>query len=154
MARIKVNIRDINRMAQIITDLKELKSYSIKVGIFGNDEYVMIANVHEFGATIRNGKGNTIIPERSFIRSTFDENKGEWLLFFERQLKLLLNGRLDAKTLCERLGAKIVADIQKKIKEITTPPNAPNTIVQKGSSSPLIDTGGLRHRITYKVEKK
>lgn len=154
MARIKVNIRDVNRMLQLVANLKELKGYVIKVGIFGSDEYVMIANVHEFGARIRNGKGYTIIPERSFMRSTFDENNGEWINFFESQLKLLLNGRLEAKTLCERLGARMVADIQKKIKEIDTPPNAPSTIAQKGSSNPLIDTGGLRQRITYKVEKK
>ena len=31
-------------------------------------------------------------------------------------------------------------------------PNAPNTIKQKGSSQPLIDTGRMRNSVSHKVE--
>ena len=73
---------------------------------------------------------------------------------YEKQLEHVLSGRINARVLCERLGAKMVADVQEKLTDINSPPNAPATIAKKGSSNPLIDTGGLRQRITYKVVKR
>jgi len=149
-------INSSNSIPQLISELKKLKKYEIHVGIFGSDdaEYVMIAGVHEFGITIQKEKGSIVIPERSFLRSTFDEKQNEWFKFVEKQLAHLLNCRISAKTLCERLGAKMVADAQEKLTDLDTPPNAPATIAKKGSSNPLIDSGGLRQRITYKVVQK
>ena len=43
----------------------------------------------------------------------------------------VLIGQMSAKQLMELLGAKMVSDIQKKIKDISDPPNAPSTIAQK-----------------------
>ncbi|KOY81571.1 hypothetical protein I6G82_08365 [Lysinibacillus macroides] len=144
-----------NSIPQLINELKKLKKYEIHVGIFGSDdaEYAMIASVHEFGITIQKEKGSIVIPERSFLRSTFDEKQNEWFKFVEKQMAHVLNRRIGAKTLCERLGAKMVADVQEKLTDLDTPPNAPATIAKKGSSNPLIDSGGLRQRITYKVVK-
>lgn len=149
-----VRISGTNRIPQIIQSLRELGKYEIEVGIFGSDEYVMIANVHEYGITIRKEKGSIVIPERSFLRSTFDDKNQEWFKFMKKHLEQVIQGRMDAKTLCERLGARIVRDVQKKITELNDPANAPSTIAQKGSSNPLIDSGGLRKRVTYKVVKR
>ncbi|MGY3186451.1 hypothetical protein [Lysinibacillus sp. TE18511] len=151
MARINVKITDKNNTVRLKAVLKELKEYSVEVGIFGSDEYVMIASVHEFGATIRKGGGTITIPERSFIRTTFDEKNEEWFNFFKKQIKRVIAFEMDPKTSFERLGARMVGDIQKKITDLDAPPNAPSTIAKKGSSNPLIDTGGLRMRVTYKV---
>ncbi|MFA1738015.1 hypothetical protein ACDX69_10615 [Lysinibacillus fusiformis] len=133
--------------------MRELGSYGIEVGIFGSDDsfYAMIAAVHEFGITIRKERGSIVIPERSFLRSTFDEKNDEWVKFMKKQIPKLLDGQMNARTICERLGAKMVGDIQKKLTQLDDPPNAPSTIAKKGSSNPLIDTGGLRMRVTYKV---
>lgn len=148
-----VTIRNVSQIEQMKRSLRELGSLGIEVGIFGSDDshYVMIAGVHEFGMTIRQKKGSIVIPERSFIRSTFDEQNKKWFDFVKKRIPSLLDGRISARQLCELLGTRMVADIQKKIKDIDDPPNAPSTIAQKGSSSPLIDTGGLRMRVTYKV---
>ncbi|AUS87034.1 hypothetical protein LBYS11_12140 [Lysinibacillus sp. YS11] len=148
-----VRIRGTNRIPQLIQSLSELAGYEIEVGIFGSDDsfYAMIAAVHEFGITIRKERGAIVIPERSFLRSTFDEKNGEWAKFVKKQLPKLLDGQMNARTICERLGAKMVGDIQRKLTQLDDPPNAPSTIAQKGSSNPLIDKGGLRMRITYKV---
>ena len=182
-------------------ELAELDRYSIEIGIFGSDDsfYAMIANVHEFGMTIKaknkylairtkeaggrkpadipglfqpkgknvlavadktaeNGikvmfilKESVNIPERSFIRSTFDEKNDEWMDFLEKQIEKLCELEIDAKTVFKRLGARIVGDIQDKIRDIRTPPNAPLTIENKGSDNPLIDTGGLRMHVTWKL---
>lgn len=148
-----VNIRNVSQIEQMKRSLREFGSLAIEVGIFGSDDsfYAMIAGVHEFGMTIRQEKGNIVIPERSFLRSTFDEKNEKWFQFVKKRIPALLEGRIGARQLCELLGTKMVADIQKKIKDIDDPPNAASTIAQKGSSSPLIDTGGLRMRVTYKV---
>ncbi|QDQ03517.1 hypothetical protein FOH38_23440 [Lysinibacillus fusiformis] len=151
-----MRISGTNRIPQIIQSLRELGRYEIEVGVFGSDDsfYAMIAGVHEFGITIRKERGSIVIPERSFLRSTFDEKSDKWVKFMKKQLEHVLQGRMDAKTLCERLGAKMVGDIQVKLTELNDPSNASSTIAQKGSSNPLIDSGGLRMRITYKVVRR
>lgn len=151
-----VRIRNVSQIEQMKRSLREFGSLGIEVGIFGSEDsfYAMIAGVHEFGMTIRQEKGNIVIPERSFLRSTFDEQNKKWFQFVKKRIPSLLDGRISARQLCELLGTKMVADIQKKIKDIDDPPNATSTIAQKGSSSPLIDTGGLRMRVTYKVVSK
>lgn len=150
-----VRIRGSNNIPIIIQSLSELGKYDVEVGIFGSDSfYAMIAGVHEFGITIRKEKGSIVIPERSFLRSTFDDKNKEWFKFMKKQLEHVLQGRMDARTLCERLGAKMVGDVQVKLTELNDPSNAPSTIAQKGSSNPLIDSGGLRQRITYKVVRR
>lgn len=154
MARINVRITDTNNISRLKDVLKELKNYSVEVGIFGSDEYVMVASVHEFGATIQRGKGSITIPERSFLRTVFDEKNEEWASFFKSQLKHVLALQMDVQTLFNRLGARMMGDIQEKITDLDAPPNAPSTIAKKGSSNPLIDTGGLRMRITYRVVRK
>ncbi|WCH45807.1 hypothetical protein [Lysinibacillus sp. OF-1] len=154
MARIDVRVTDANNISRLRDVLKELKNYSVEVGIFGSDEYVMIASVHEFGATIQRGRGSVSIPERSFLRTTFDEKNEEWISFFKSQLKHVLALQMDVQMLFNRLGARMVGDIQENITDLDAPPNAPATIAKKGSSNPLIDTGGLRMRITYRVVRK
>lgn len=152
MARIRIRIRDNNNIPRVIRTLNELKSYRLEVGVFAESgEYAMIASVHEFGAIINNGKAVITIPERSFIRSTFDEKENEWFEFLKNQINKLITSNGSALLVWELLGAKMVADIQKKIRDLKDPPNAPSTIAAKGSSNPLIDTGGLRQRITYRV---
>ena len=153
MAGITIRITDTNKIPQLINEIRELRKYAVEVGIFGDDDsfYVMIASVHEFGVTIQKEGGSIIIPERSFMRTTFDEKKGEWFEFVKRQLNNVLDFKIDAQTLYAHLGAKMVGDIQEKITDLGAPPNAPSTIKQKGSSNPLIDTGGLRMRITFRV---
>jgi len=145
-----------NNIPRVIQSLKDLKKYDIEVGIFGSSgtEYVMIAGVQEFGITIRKERGSIVIPERSFLRSTFDDKNNEWFKFMRKQMEHVINGRINAQMLCERLGAKMVGDIQEKLTDINSPPNAPATIAKKGSSNPLIDTGGLRQRITCKVVRR
>jgi hypothetical protein len=96
-------------------------------------------------------KESVNIPERSFIRSTFDEKNEEWMDLLERQIEKVCNLEIDAKTVFNRLGAKIVGDIQEKMRDIRTPPNAPLTIENKGSDNPLIVDGSLRRHVTWKL---
>lgn len=91
------------------------------------------------------------IPERSFIRSGFDErlpnieNKAIMLL------KQVLLMKISVENYYDLLGDYIVGQLKGYMTELDSPPNSPVTINNKGSSNPLIDTGRLRQSITYKV---
>ncbi|MDF2657767.1 MAG: hypothetical protein K0Q94_558 [Paenibacillus sp.] len=91
------------------------------------------------------------IPERSFLRSTFDEKNGEWSKFLARQLGDVLMFKMTVDVLMERVGQRIAADVQQTIRQINSPPNKPITVANKGSSNPLIDSGRLRQSVVYKV---
>ncbi|MGX7417806.1 hypothetical protein ACWOFR_03270 [Carnobacterium gallinarum] len=91
------------------------------------------------------------IPERSFLRSTFDEKEEEWQKFFSKQIDDLIKSASSADSIYERLGAKAASDVQKKIKSISSPSNSPTTVASKGTNNPLINTGRLRQSVTWKV---
>lgn len=96
-------------------------------------------------------KKEVIIPERSFIRSTFDHQEKDWSDYVTRLLNQLIGNKITAKELFEKLGIRIQKDIQKTIREISDPPNVSLTTKNKGSSNPLVDTGRLRQSVTFKV---
>lgn len=96
-------------------------------------------------------KKSVVIPERSFLRSTFDEKNREWQDFARSMVSDVLYGRMSVDEFYNRWGAVVVGDVQQKITSIRNPANAPLTIANKGSSNPLIDTGEMRQGITYKV---
>jgi len=105
-----------------------------------------IATFNEFGAPGAN------IPERSFIRSTMDENRQALLKLNKELFFKLAEGRMTTKRALNILGLKIVTLIRKKITDLKDPPNKPATIAHKGSSNPLIDTGLMRASIRHRVE--
>jgi hypothetical protein len=120
-----------------------------------------IAAIHEYGST--DGR----IPSRSFVRSTFDTKKEEWLRLTEKYRAQIMAGKMDTKKALELLGQKIVADMRKMIKKRIPPPLALSTLqarlnkTGKGYASlnnpqgrspvPLIDTGQMINSLTYKV---
>jgi len=108
----------------------------------GRPDVAKLAVWHEFGTSK--------VPERSFLRSTLDENRSKYATLLQAATQKALFG---AKTLngFKRLGHRIVFDVQRKISRRIPPPNAQSTIDAKGSDIPLIDTGGLHTAIDYKV---
>ncbi len=106
----------------------------------------LVAAVNEFGSD------DGHVPERSFIRSTLDENRDD---YFARVAVAVGKGIDEGLPVMRRelgrVGAKVVGDIQRKIKALRDPPNAPSTIAAKGSDNPLIDTGRLRQAMDFEV---
>ena len=63
-------------------DIKQETNGSVEVGVFnGPEERAYIALIHEYGAPKRN------IPERSFMRSAYNENKDKMNKIFENKMK-------------------------------------------------------------------
>lgn len=93
------------------------------------------------------------VPERSFIRTWFDEAKPENLALAQQMLRRILHGSISLDDALNQMGALFAGRIQQRIAQGVPPPNAPLTIALKGSSTPLIDTGQLRQSITWKLQK-
>ena len=53
--------------------------------------------------------------------------------------------------LANEVGTYAAAEVKESISQLTSPPNAPSTIAQKGSSNPLIDIGFMRASVSYRV---
>lgn len=96
--------------------------------------------------------GTSTIPERPFITNAVRDNKGKYVRFLKAEGKGILIDSTPPRLVLEKLGLMGQGDIQEEITNLSSPPNAPSTIRQKGSSNPLIDTGQMRGSVTYKVE--
>lgn len=108
---------------------------------------VQVAARHELGLDLPR------VPQRSFIRDTFDENKNRYMSLAAKDAVRAMLGEIRDSDLLERVGLRMKADIQRRIARGIPPPNAPRTIARKGSSKPLIDTGQLRRSITFEVRR-
>ena len=159
MADIKL---DISKMETLLKFLKGGMP-SIKVGIMGqkNKRDKGIPTNAEIGFVNDFGKmtGYPRIPARSFIRVPLQFHFYEKLLSkkslsqkeFEKAVK---EGKADK--FAEKVGLVAEETIQEAFATRgygEWRPNAQKTIEQKGSDSPLIDTGQLRRSITSKVIK-
>lgn len=166
-----VTIKDTNNIDKVLGNLKQLGGKQIKVGLFGKDdsELVMIGAVHEYGVEIpvtpkmrawfaANGyplrKETTVIkiPERSWLRSGYDENIDKIADKIERLLPDVLEGQINPKLFMDAIGMEFAGLIQKKMRDLRTPPNSQMTIERKGSDNPLIDTGRLVGAIRHEIE--
>ncbi|MBU8908508.1 hypothetical protein [Desertibacillus haloalkaliphilus] len=162
----RVKVRDNNNIPNVLSIIEELNSKKLEIGIFGDDDgdMVKIASVHEFGATI-NRKGSRKdgtsysfqinIPERSFLRSTFDNEVDDMTDLMQQLIeRRVLTGRMSVDAFYQAIGEELVSRIRRTIRNLDTPPNAESTIKKKRSSSPLIDDGHLRRSITWRVVDK
>ena len=66
-------------------------------------------------------------------------------------LKDICNGDTTAIKFLNKLGVTCVKDIQEEAVKLKNPPNAPLTIENKNSSNPLVDTGEMIRKVTYKI---
>lgn len=104
-----------------------------------------VAAANEFGLGV---------PERSFIRSTLDENDAKYKELERRIGKAVVLGKLESvEQGLEQLGALVVGDVQRKISSGVPPENAPSTVAAKGSSTTLVDTGQMRASVTSRVRR-
>lgn len=126
---------------------------SIDVGILAEDgsevhgdddvTIIAVATFNEFGTES--------IPARSFIRDWFDTAEPKLRQDLVTLMQSVIAGKRTKDEVLELLGQQCVGQIQERISEGIDPPNAPSTIRQKGSSTPLIDTGALRSAVNYRV---
>lgn len=152
MVAVKQLLRGAKEYADVVRELRALGEVYISVGIQGEDADDTYPN----GATLvevatANEFGTDTIPQRSFIRSTFDEKRSDLAEFQRAQIAKVADGKITAEVANERIGLWAASQVQAKIGSNIPPPNAQSTIDRKGSSATLIDTGAMRQAITHEV---
>lgn len=159
MSRVQDKDLGLNRIIRTLN--KDLDGVVVKVGVQAKDKAVrrgkggsirntdqplaVIAAIHEFGL------GD--MPQRSFLRSAYDEN----LPVIDKMIQRVANGAvfgLGTNAALNQLGNVVQGMVQRKIVDGPFVPNSPATIKRKKSSKPLIDTGHLRQSIRYVIERK
>ena len=104
-----------------------------------------IAAINEFGTA------DGHIPARPFLSTAIEEGAPKFVRVVELGLPKVLAGDQPMSWLMHRVGNIAKSEVQQKITDIRTPPNAKSTIAKKKSSNPLIDTGALRNSIDYLI---
>lgn len=150
-----MSVKDIDRGFRALkAELKKVKRSFVKVGVQADEtrkdgaDAVVVAATHEFGG--KNG-----VPERSFMRTSFDENKAKYSRVIARQIDFVRQHRTVERALGV-VGQVVSTDIKKKINSINSPPLDPKTIARrknknKSSINILVDTGQMRNSIKSQV---
>ena len=146
----QVSSRGGEKLKATLAKAEQNRRKQVKVGFFASAKYddgtlaANVAAIQEFGAPAVG------IPERPFFRQS--------IAIMERELPGVLARIVDPATMevgdreGNLLGAYAADVIQQRIVDLKDPPNSPVTILLKGSSNPLIDTGHMRQSVTWVVE--
>ena len=106
------------------------------------------ATVAEYATYNEFGMG---VPERSFLRSTVDQEQDEIAARLTQAITDQIDGRRPMRQGLSRLGAYTVGRVKMTIRDLDTPPNAPATIAKKDSDNPLVDSARMRSSVDFEV---
>lgn len=141
---------DDKKWRKLIADIAGIDKRIAKVGVMSSEtipdglSLVDLAAIHEFGTDT--------LPERSFIRSTFERESVALGRICERAAKAIVTKDMPVDQALELIGAWGAAQVKRSITAgLIEPADAPSTIARKGSSKVLVDTGQLVNAITYVV---
>lgn len=142
----KINIKEVEKELKKILKKENLKS--LEVGFLESAKYPNGQSVAKVAYWNNYGIG---MPSRPFFTNAVANNSEKW----NNAIKSILQKqeKINFTAVLDTLGNLIVADIQKSITDIRTPPNSKITIEKKKSSNPLIDTGLMRSSVTYRIVK-
>ena len=92
------------------------------------------------------------IPARAFIRKTAIDYRQKYNRLILAGVKGIMYEGRTGESLLKQLGRIGVRDMREEMRRWTKPGNAPLTIDnKKGANNPLVDTGQLQKRITWKI---
>lgn len=139
----------------ILSDFEKLKTAcrsmegkKIVVGIVGagvDSEVLKIAHAHEYGT----GK----LPERSFIRASFDADQEKLGEIISGQVGRVLDGKTSADAAANAIGAQAAQLVQNFIDDNRVKPQS--DFSKKTQHTTLYETGThIRDRIAYKIEEE
>ena len=140
---------------EILVEFERLKSAcrsmdgkKIVVGIIGDgvdSEVLKIAATHEYGTDK--------LPERSFIRASFDADQDKLGNIVSGQVNKVLSGQISADAAANAIGAQAAQLVQNFIDENRVKP--PSDFSKKTQHTTLYETGThIRDRIAFKVEEE
>lgn len=156
----KLHVKDLG-LGRILEELNKADNSFTKVGYpaegeakegtrkgSGREQYDTISEVAEIAFYNEFGTGTT--PERSFIRTSFDENLEKINQMKIKLYNMIVDGKMTVHRALGIMGEAHVNHIKRKIRDIHEPPNAPSTIARKkGADNPLIDTAQMLNSVQH-----
>lgn len=130
--------------------LEKLSKLSVQVGFQegeNNEQGMSIAEIAAF-----NEFGSSSVPARPFMKQSFENHEQELQSACDRVNANLSNGGTTQSAL-EELGVFVKGLVQQEIVDGGFAPNSPYTIAQKGSDTPLIDTGRMRQSVNFVIKE-
>lgn len=158
-SNVVVRFRDLG-WKRVVQTASALGSVAVKVGVLGIDgqaparrrdgslsklTLAQVATVNEFGSS------DDHTPERSFLRSTFNENRGEVASALADGVRRAVFGAAPVMIALAGIGEWAVTRVRAKIQSGVAPANRPATVALKGSDRTLIDTHDLLDAIKSEV---
>ena len=144
---ININTPKVNKNDLLDAVLQKLKLQfgTVDVGFFvGSAKYKGGKDVTTVARD--NDQGTKKIPERPFMIPAGIKAANKTINITVSSIA----AGIDEKQALSRAGVMFKNAIQKEITELKEPPNAESTILKKGSSNPLIDTGLMRSKVDWK----
>ena len=140
---VNVILNDFERLKKACDDMAGKK---ILVGLVGgvDSEVLKIAIAHKYGTEK--------LPERSFIRASFDADQAKLGEIVSGAIGKVLSGQTSADAAANAIGAQAAQMVQNFIDDNRVKPQSDFT--KKTQHTTLYETGThIRDRITYKVEE-
>lgn len=149
-----------NRLPDMLQAAKNLNGRTVSWGVPGGTKAGFLYGIHEYGCVIPvtpkmraylhyqgvHLKADTtmiVIPERSFLRAGYDENRDDVLDSVSSILAKVLLGDMGVFELLEATGTQLRDAIKEYARDLDSPPNAALTVLWKGKNDPLIDSGSM-----------
>ena len=157
----------VDNLPKLKATMAEIDGKKVSVGVRGENAW--LAGIHEYGLKIlvtnkmrrylasqglylRADTKYINIPERSFLRNGFDENKDRIIKDVKKLIPLAVEGRLNGDDLLNQTGIWLREAIKEYAIDLKNPENHPFTVERKNSSNPLVSTGDMIDHIEYEIE--
>lgn len=145
---INANTAKVNKNDLLDAVLQKLKLQfgNIEVGFFVGSTYKNGKDVTEIAK--KNNEGIKV-PKREFMIPATNKASNKTINITVNSIA----GGMDEKQALSKAGIMFKNAIQREITNLKEPPNAESTILKKGSSNPLINTGLMRSKVEWKFKK-
>lgn len=98
--------------------------------------------------------GTERAPARPVIRQMIDRRRDALGKTMAEELDAMIALGRDRHEALERIGASVAAELRAAIYAFSDPPNAESTILKKLKNDPLVDSGKMAERITFRIAKR
>ena len=153
----------------MIKRLEAIDGTGVEVGVL-QGKNAWLASIHEYGCDIpvtekmrvflhsqglhlKESTTYIHIPERSFLRSGYDENRDKVVKAARMLLAEVAAGRMSPNALYSAVGLDLSSRIKDYARDLDSPANHSFTTSRKGSSNPLVDSGDLIGGINWRKSK-
>lgn len=128
--------------ARILKTIGELKGAAVDVGAFDEVNAAKLAYA-EFGTPTA--------PARPVIRQTIEARRRQLGLSVEAELDAMIRRGKSTRAALAAIGASVAGELRAAIYAFSDPPNAPTTALRKLKNDPLVNSGEMAERVTWRV---